>query len=77
MLDREKTNGFRFAAKHPLPSHENANFRGNHAVTTEMDIPISHRWMVDEDGNDIVTSRAAGADSGPHARSGFCTFCRA
>lgn len=41
------------------PCFVGANFRGNHAVTSEMDIPISNSWMVADDGNDIVTRRAS------------------
>lgn len=51
----------------PAPCFVGANFRGNHAVSSENDVPISARWMRAGRGNDVVENRATEASRASEA----------
>ena len=51
-------------AKHPVPCFVGPSFGGNHAVSTEPDVPLSTRWMRDSKDKHIVDNRATEASRG-------------
>lgn len=52
------------AAKGPVPCFVGPSFGGNHAVSTETDVPISTRWMRPSKEKGIVDNRATEASRG-------------
>lgn len=52
------------AAKGPVPCFVGPSFGGNHAVSTEADVPLSTRWMRPNKEKFIVNNRATEASRG-------------
>jgi len=48
----------------PAPCFVGANFHGNHAVSTESDIPLCTRWMPTDSEKGVVDNRATEASRG-------------
>ena len=52
----------------PVPCFVGLSFGGNHAVSTEPDVPLSQRWMDDLEGTFIVDFRATEKSRGTESR---------
>lgn len=52
----------------PAPVFLGLSFNGNHAVTNELDVPLSMRWMPESSGNGVVGHRATEKSRGIEAR---------
>ena len=53
--------------KQPVPAFLGLSFNGNHAVTTEPDVRLSDRWMMERRGGCVTNNRATEACRGSEA----------
>lgn len=52
------------AARQPVPAFLGLSFNGNHAITSEPDVRLSDRWLVERKGGCVTNNRATDACRG-------------